>query len=52
MSYFLKKTKTNKGIYYQIYDGNYNKEKRHVTQKSISVIGYHEDLLKKESKIR
>ena len=47
MSYFLKKTKTNKGIYYQIYDGNYNKEKRHVTQKSISVIGYHEDLLKK-----
>ncbi len=47
MSYFLKKTKTKKGDYYQIYDGNYNKEKGHVTQKSISVIGYHDELLKK-----
>jgi transposase len=47
MSYFLKKTKTNKGLYYQVYDGNYNKEKGYVSQKSISVIGYHEDLLKK-----
>ena len=47
MSYFLKKTKTIKGIYYQIYDGNYNKEKGNSKQKSISVIGYHNDLLKK-----
>ena len=47
MSYFLKKTKTNKGDYYQIYDGNYDKEKGYVRQKSISVIGYHSDLLKK-----
>lgn len=47
MSYFLKKTKTNKGVYYQVYDGNYDKEKGYVTQKSVSVIGYHSDLLKK-----
>lgn len=52
MSYFLKKTKTNKGVYYQVYDGNYDKEKGYVTQKSVSVIGYHSDLLKKVSMIR
>lgn len=47
MSYFLKKTKTNKGDYYQVYDGNYDKEKGYVTQKSVSVIGYHSDLMKR-----
>lgn len=47
MSYFLKKTNTKKGIYYQVYEGKHNKEKGYTTQKSIQVIGYHNDLLAK-----
>ena len=46
MSYFLKKTKTRKGIYYQVYDGVHNPEKGYATQKSVRVIGYHDDLLR------
>lgn len=46
MSYFLKKTKTKKGIYYQVYNGEHNPEKGYTTQKSIKVIGYHDNLLK------
>jgi len=44
MSYFLKKTNTKKGIYYQVYEGKHNKEKGYTTQKSIKVIGYYEKL--------
>ena len=46
MSYFLKKTKTKKGIYYQVYNGVHDPEKGYTTQKSVKVIGYHENLLK------
>ena len=45
MSYFLKKTNTSKGVYYQVYDGNHNKEKGYTTQRSVKVIGYHNSLL-------
>lgn len=46
MSYFLKKSLTKKGIYYQVYEGVHNPEKGYTTQKSIKVIGYHDDLIK------
>ena len=46
MSYFLKKTKTKKGIYYQVYNGVHDPEKGYTTQKSVKVIGYHDNLLK------
>ena len=46
MSYFLKKTKTKKGIYYQVYNGVHDPEKGYTTQKSVKVIGYPENLLK------
>lgn len=46
MSYFLKKTKTKKVIYYQVYNGVHDPEKGYTTQKSVKVIGYHENLLK------
>lgn len=45
MSYFVKHTMTKKGMYYQIYDGEYNKERGHTTQHSVKVIGYHYKLL-------
>ncbi len=44
MSYFLKKTKTKKGYYYQVYEGVHNPDKGYTTQKSIKVIGYHDKL--------
>lgn len=46
MSYFLKSSKTKKGIYFQVYDGVYDKLKGHAIQKPIKVIGYYDDLLK------
>lgn len=46
MSYFLKKSTTKKGVYYQVYEGVHNPDKGYATQKSIKVIGYHDDLIK------
>lgn len=46
MSYFLKKSATKKGVYYQVYEGVHNPDKGYATQKSIKVIGYHDDLIK------
>lgn len=45
MSYFVKRTMTKKGMYYQIYDGEHNKERGYTTQHSVKVIGYHYKLL-------
>lgn len=45
MSYFLKKTNTKRGIYYQVYEGVHDPIKGYTTQKSIKVIGYHDKLL-------
>ena len=46
MSYFLKTSRKKKGLYYQVYEGTHNSEKGYTTQKSLMVIGYHEELLK------
>ncbi len=46
MSYFLKKSATKKGVYYQVYEGVHNPDKGYATQKSIKVIGYHDDLIR------
>ena len=45
VSLFLKKSVNKKGIYYQVYEGIHNPSKGYTTQKSIKVIGYHNDLL-------
>ena len=37
-----------KGIYYQVYNGVHDPEKGYTTQKSVKVIGYHDNLLKED----
>ena len=46
MSYFLKKSYTSKGVYYQVYDVVYDKLSKNTEHKSIAVIGFHDKLLK------
>ena len=45
MSYFVKQTKTKKGIYLQIYEGFYDKEKKNSTHRSFRVLGYLNDFI-------
>ena len=45
MSYFLKQTKNKKGIYLQIYEGFYDKEKKNSTQRSFQALGYLNDFI-------
>ena len=45
MSYFVKQTKTKKGIYLQIYEGFYDKEKKNSTHRSFQVLGYLNDFI-------
>ncbi|MGI6559988.1 MAG: hypothetical protein ACOX2H_01455 [Saccharofermentanales bacterium] len=45
MSYFLKKTKKNKGLYLQIYRGDYDPRIKNTRQKCIQSLGYFDDLV-------
>ena len=45
MSYFVKQTKTKKGIYLQIYEGFYDKEKKNSTHRSFRALGYLNDFI-------
>jgi transposase len=47
MSYFLKKTNTKKGLYYQVYEGYYDQVTMNTKHTSVEVIGYHDELLKR-----
>ena len=47
MSYFLKKTKTKKGLYYQVYEGRYDRATMNTKHTSVEAIGYHDELLKR-----
>lgn len=47
MSYFLKKTKKNKGIYLQIYEGVYDPAIGNAVQRSHRVVGYVHELIEK-----
>lgn len=45
MAYFLKKTKLKNGVYLQIYESFYNREKKETAHKSHKAIGYVQDLI-------
>ncbi len=45
MSYFIKKTLKNKGLYLQIYDSSYDASKGYAVQKSYRALGYEKDLI-------
>ena len=44
MSYFIKETKRKGDLYYQIYEGHYDKGKGYSVQTSYKVLGYLSDL--------
>ena len=44
MSYFIKETHRKGDLYYQIYEGHYDKEKGYSVQTSYKVLGYLSDL--------
>ena len=48
MSYFIKETKRKGDLYYQIYEGHYDKEKGYSVQTSYKVLGYLSDLKAKQ----
>lgn len=45
MAYFLKKTNLKKGVYLQIYESFYNRNKKETAHKSHQAIGYVQDLI-------
>ena len=45
MAYFLKKSNLKKGIYLQIYESFYNRDKKETAHKSYKAIGYVQDLV-------
>ena len=45
MAYFLKKTKLKNGLYLQIYESFYNREKKETAHKSHKAIGYLQDMI-------
>lgn len=45
MAYFLKKSKTKKGVYLQIYESYRNKEKRETSHRAVKAIGYVDNLI-------
>ena len=45
MSYFVKQTKTKKGIYLQIYEGFYDRGKKNSSQRSYQALGYLNDFI-------
>ena len=47
MSYFIKETHRKGDLYYQIYEGHYDKEKGYSVQTSYKVLGYLSDLKSK-----
>ena len=48
MSYYLRKDKKKRGIYLQMYDRYWDKEKKQARSKSIQAFGYLEDLISNE----
>ena len=48
MSYYLRKDKKKRGIYLQMYDRYWDKEKKQARSKSIQAFGYMEDLISDE----
>lgn len=46
MAYFLKKTKSRRGLYLQIYESHWDPERGHTVNRSVRALGY-EDALKK-----
>ena len=47
MAYFLKKSKLKKGLYLQIYESFYSREKKGTAHKAFKALGYEKDLIKK-----
>ena len=45
MAYYLRKEKKKKGIYLQMYESHWNKEKKQPRSKSVMAFGYVEDLI-------
>lgn len=45
MAYFLKKTNLKKGLYLQIYESFYNRDKKETTHKSYKALGYAQDII-------
>ena len=46
MSYFLRKSVRKRGLYLQIYESHYSKERKKTVTRFVMTIGYHEDLKK------
>lgn len=46
MAYFLKKSKLKKGLYLQIYESFYSREKKGTAHRAFKALGYEEDLIK------
>ena len=46
MAYFLKKSKLKKGLYLQIYESFYSREKKGTAHRAFKALGYVEDLIK------
>jgi len=45
MAYFLKKSNLKKGVYLQIYESFYDRDKKETAHKSYKAIGYVQDLI-------